>query len=199
MAPGGGSHGGGVMRESRWRLAFRPIVMAALAAMTVLAGCTSPKKAAAYSTPDYLSWARTTDIVLNYPIPGHQDRLRIPRMNAVGFSTQPSVDSGKRRWDFPAGTVIVKEVYAAPKPTAAEKPIQLTIMVKAPKDPHSQGGWLWITRNLPGGAESVFMGNFCITCHANANEKHPYGDGNPTEEFRDYVFFVPGEGSAVAR
>jgi len=39
------------------------------------------------------------------------------------------------------------------------------------------------------------MGNFCITCHANANEKQSYGDGNPAEEFRDYVYFVPGEGA----
>jgi hypothetical protein len=89
--------------------------------------------------------------------------------------------------------VIVKKVYKTPKPAAGEKPIQLTIMVKTPKDPHAQGGWLWITRDLPDGKESVFMGNFCITCHANANEKHPYGDGNPREKFRDYVYFVPGE------
>jgi two-component system, sensor histidine kinase YesM len=44
---------------------------------------------------------------------------------------------------------------------------------------------------FPDGKEAVFMGNFCITFHANANEKHPCGDGNPNEEFRDY--FVPGE------
>jgi hypothetical protein len=42
------------------------------------------------------------------------------------------------------------------------------------------------------------MGNFCVTCHANANEKHPYGDRNPREEFRDYVFFVPGGAPAAA-
>jgi hypothetical protein len=116
-------------------------------------------------------------------------------MNDIGFTAKPTIENGKQRWDFPAGTVIVKEVYETPKPVAGETPIQLTIMVKAPKDPHAQGGWLWITRDLPNGKESVFMGNFCITCHANANEKHPYGDGNPNEEFRDYVYFVPGEGS----
>ena len=115
-------------------------------------------------------------------------------MNDVGFTVKPTNDNGKLRWDFPQGTVIVKEVYQIPKPAAGELPIQLTIMVKAPKDPHSQGGWLWITRDLPDGKEAVFMGNFCITCHANANEKHPYGDGNPNEEFRDYVNFVAGKG-----
>jgi hypothetical protein len=116
-----------------------------LAFSGLLAGCTAAK-AAVYATPDYLTWKRTTDVVLDYPIPGHQDRFRIPRMNAVGFTVTPTVDGGKRHWDFPDGTVIIK------------------------------------------------VGNFCITCHSNANEKHPYGDGNANEEFRDYVYFVPGEG-----
>jgi hypothetical protein len=52
--------------------------------------------------------------------------------------------------------------------------------------------WLWITRSLPEGNETVFAGNYCITCHSNANEKHPYADQNPRHEFRDYVFFAPG-------
>ena len=173
-------------------------IMSALAAAAMLASCAAGK-APAYATDDYHLWQRTTNVVLDYPIPGHQDRYRIPRMNAVGFTAQPTTVNGKRHWDFPEGSVIVKEVYANTKPAPQEKPIQLTIMVKAPKDPHSQGGWLWITRDLPGGKEAVFMGNFCITCHENANEKHPYGDGNPNEEFRDYVYFVPGEGEPLTK
>ncbi|MGO9309972.1 MAG: cytochrome P460 family protein [Spirochaetia bacterium] len=164
------------------------------ALLGMLAGCTAAKTVD-YATPDYRTWKRTTDVVLDYPIPGHQDRFRIPRMNAVGFRAAPAMEGGKLHWNFPEGTVIVKEIYETPKPAPGEEPIQLTIMVKAPKDPRAQGGWLWITRDLPNGKESVFMGNFCITCHANANEGHPYGDGNPREEFRDYVYFVPGEGS----
>jgi len=174
--------------------AFRAALISLVAACGLLAGC-GAVKAPVYATPDYHSWKRTTDIVLDYPIPGHQDRFRIPRMNDVGFTVRPSMENGKPRWNFPEGTIIVKEVYQTTKPAAGEQPIQLTIMVKAPRDPHSQGGWLWITRDLPNGKEAVFMGNFCITCHANANEKQPYGDGNPTEEFRDYVYFVPGEGA----
>ena len=108
-------------------------------------------------------------------------------MNSIGFSARPSIDNAKSRWDFPPGTIIVKEVYSTPKPAADELPIQLTIMVKAPKDPRSQGGWIWLTRDLPDGKESVFMGT-THTCHDNANEKHPYGDGNPNEEFMDYVY-----------
>jgi hypothetical protein len=163
-----------------------------------MAGCAA-RQTPEYATADYHSWRRTTDVVLDYPIPGHQDRFRIPRMNGIGFSARPTPDGGKLRWDFPNGTVIVKEVYATTRPAPGERPIQLTIMVKAPKDVHSQGGWLWITRDLPDGKEAVFAGNFCITCHANANEKHPYGDGNPREDFRDYVYFVPGEGAPAPR
>ena len=173
-------------------------LLSLLGAFATLVGC-GARKLPVYATPDYHLWKRTTDVILDYPIPGHQDRFRIPRMNEIGFTVQPTTDNDKRRWDFPLGTIIVKEVYQTPKPAPGEQPIQLTIMVKAPKDPHSQGGWLWITRDLPNGKESVFMGNFCITCHANANEKHPYGDGNPNEEFRDYVYFVPGEGSLPAQ
>ena len=170
---------------------FRLRALSLLSAFAFLAACTA-RQTTIYATPDYHSWQKTTNVVLDYPIPGHQNRFRIPRMNGIGFTAKPALENGKRHWDFPEGTVIVKEVYATQKAAGGE-PIQLTIMVKAPRDPHSQGGWLWITRDLPNGKESVFMGNFCITCHANANEKHPYGDGNPNEEFRDYVYFVPGE------
>jgi hypothetical protein len=65
-----------------------------------------------------------------------------------------------------------------------------SFMVKEPGDPRAKCGWLWITKEQ-GGEERVFEGNFCVTCHANANERHPYFDGNPREEFRDYVFFPP--------
>jgi hypothetical protein len=161
-------------------------------ALALAAGCA--KAPETYVPPDYASWRKTTDKVLDYPIPGHMDRLRVPRMNDIGFSSKPTSVGGKLRWDFPEDTVIVKEVYAKPHPAPDEKPIQLTIMVKDPKEEGALGGWLWYTKDLPNGKETRFDGNFCITCHANANEKHPYGDGNPNEEFRDYVFYVPGEG-----
>ena len=177
---------------ARARAALRAAVLPLVSAAVFLWGCTAEKQVV-YATPDYRSWKRTTDVVLDYPIPGHQDSFRVPRMNGVGFGAKPTVVNGKRRWDFPTGTIIVKEVYRSMKPAQGEQPIQLTIMVKAPGDVHSQGGWIWLTRNLPDGREAAFMGNFCITCHADANEKHPFGDGNPNEEFRDYVFFIPAD------
>jgi hypothetical protein len=165
--------------------------LCALAASALLVGCA--RKEEIYAPADYVNWARTTSVVLDYPIPGHENRLRIPRMNAKGFTAVSAQKDGKLVWDFPEDTVIVKEVYASVKPASGVKPIQLTIMAKDPADKRAQGGWLWITKDLPGGKETVFTGNFCVTCHANANERYPYGDGNPNEDFRDYVYFVPGE------
>lgn len=44
----------------------------------------------------------------------------------------------------------------------------------------------------------MFTGNFCVTCHTNANEGHPHFDKNKNLEFRDYVYFVPLEAMARA-
>lgn len=173
--------------------------IALLVLSAILLGACAKKAERVYATPDYPTWKKTTETVLDYPIPGHMDRLRVPRMNAIGFSVVPTRVGGKFHWDFPENTVIVKEVFATPKPAPGEGPIQLTIMVKAPEDPRSQGGWLWLTKDLPDGKEKVFMGNYCVTCHTNANEGHPYFDKNRNLEFRDYVYFVPLEAEARAR
>jgi hypothetical protein len=175
-----------------------PFFMLGLASVLLLSSC-ARRPEPSYASADYPGWARTTQVVLDYPIPGHENRLRIPRMNPIGFTALPRRSGGRLVWSFPEGTVIVKEVYASARPSPGEAPIQLTIMAKQSADKRAQGGWLWITKALPGGAEMVFTGNFCVTCHANANEKHPYGDGNPGEDFRDYVYFVPGEKPPAGR
>jgi hypothetical protein len=167
------------------------VAAAVCSSLALISGCA--KSPEIYAPPEYVSWRATTDVVLNYPIPGHMNRFRLPRMNDLGFSAVPKTVGGKLHWDFPEDTVIVKEVYATSKPGPGDKPIQLTIMAKDPGDRRALGGWLWYTKVLPDGKETLFPGNYCITCHANANEQHPYGDGNPNEEFRDYVYFVPGE------
>src|SRR5208282_2376311 len=98
------------MTECRARhTACHAALLPLLAAFAILVGCTAEKQPV-FATPDYHSWKRTTDVILDYPIPGHQDRFRIPRMNHAGFTVMPTADNGKRRWDFPVGTIIVKEV-----------------------------------------------------------------------------------------
>ncbi|MEI6873914.1 MAG: cytochrome P460 family protein [Spirochaetota bacterium] len=164
------------------------IVLAATSLLLV--SCPRPD-ARGLLPPDWRSWRKTTELVLNYPIPGHEDRLRVPRMNDTGFSSVPNSSASPGTWDFPPGTIIAKEVYASKAPAADETPIIATAMIKAPGDPRAKGGWIWVSKDLATGKESVFTTAFCVTCHANANEAHPYGDKNPKAEFRDFVFIVP--------
>ena len=98
---------------------------------------------------------------------------------------------------FPDGTVIAKEIFAVTSPGPADKPVMITGMVKAPGDPDARSGWLWLTKDLASGKESVYTGDFCVRCHANANEMHPYGSKNPSGAFSDYVFFIPGDDATV--
>lgn len=157
-------------------------------ALALLASCSRQTAPVDHIPDGYASWRTTTKIRLDYPIPGHEDRFRIIHMNDLGFSFSRSPVGVS----FPIGTTIVKQVFATSSPAAGEEPIMLTAMVKAPDEPLSRGGWLWIVKDLAKGQETVFGGDFCYACHGNANEAHPYGDKNQSEEFRDYVFFVPG-------
>ena len=83
------------MTEHRVHLALWLASLSMLVVCGALVSCAAGKPPV-YATPDYHSWKRTTDVVLDYPIPGHQNRFRIPRMNEVGFTAKPTVDNGKR-------------------------------------------------------------------------------------------------------
>jgi hypothetical protein len=161
--------------------------------MTALAlaflGACAPAPRTALVPTDYRAWKRSTGQELNYPIPGHADNYRRIFMNSVGENPRMETVNGRTIWTYPEGAQIVKEVFKGQSPAAGEKPVTLTVMLKAPRDRDARGGWLWISKNAASGEETVIAEEFCITCHANANEKHPYSDGNQQEEFRDYVFF----------
>lgn len=137
---------------------------------------------------DHSGWARTTNRTLDFPVPGHGDGERRIFINAVGATVQQPA-SEESPWEYPEGTVIVKEVYEAPAPPEDAPPSMLTIMVKRPDHPSSRGGWVWLTKQPGSEEQRIFTEQFCVTCHANANEEHPYGEGNPAEQFRDYVYY----------
>ena len=160
------------------------------AAALVLAAC-SPSKP--FLPSDYGSWEETTNVELTYPIPGHESNYRVPRVNAIGFAYKPQASAaGVVRYDYPEGTIFVKEIYhGLSEPPEGVLPFQLTAAVKAPTDPRSRGGWIWVVKDGAAGKETVMTGSFCVDCHANANENHPYGDKNPKGEFRDYIYFPP--------
>jgi len=153
-----------------------------------LSAC-AEQKPEALIPEDYSSWKRTTDIELNYPIPGHMDNYRIPYINKIGENVSITEQGGRVVHDYPQGTIILKEIYAGSTYNEGDVPTALTVMVKDPESPLARGGWIWIMKPLNSGQEIINTDGFCLNCHNDANEDHPYSQGNPNQEFRDYVFF----------
>ena len=164
----------------------RTICFAAIA--IIFAGC-SGRESPPLVPGDYTTWKRTTTIELNYPIPGHEDNYRIIYINSIGEGIQISEKNNRIMQEYPTGTIIAKEIYPNQVLAGGDKPVQLTVMVKDPENENSRGGWIWLVKNMVNEKETIITGEFCVTCHANANEQHPYGEGNQREEFRDFVFF----------
>ncbi len=137
---------------------------------------------------DYKGWAMTAT-ELTYPIPGHESHYRQIFINKIGENVKIEKKNGRVYYDYPRGTIIVKEIYPTLEPKKGDKPISLSVMIKDPDNPLSRDKWLWIVKNLKTGKEKVIDYEFCFDCHANANEPYPYGDGNKNGDFRDYVYF----------
>jgi hypothetical protein len=162
-------------------------IVCCLLCFAVFASCSQKKN---LIPDDYDQWERTEKEVLKYQIPGHDNDYREIYINEIGEKVIETVDrNGIGSYNYPEGTIIIKEIFKAQGYSENSKPYKLTCMVKDPKNPKARGGWVWVMKNLPKGDETVIDFAFCVTCHANANEPHPYGDKNPESEFRDYVFF----------
>ncbi len=177
------------MRERIWRM------LACAAFGLALVSCAkAPAPRAALLPADYPDLAKSVDRLLDYPIPGHGDDARLIFMNGTAFAAASAPKDGAVT--FPEGSVVIKEIYEGLKPAAGQAPAMLTAMVKAPGDPAAIDGWIWVVKDLSTGTESVMDADFCATCHAAANEAHPYGDKNPAEAFRDGVFILPSAAGA---
>ncbi|MBN1523630.1 MAG: cytochrome P460 family protein [Spirochaetales bacterium] len=138
---------------------------------------------------EYRSWKKTVDKILDYPIAGHGQSFRIIYINSIGEKVTPLEKDGRMTYDYPDGTIIVKEVYPSQEDLDKNVPGMLTCMVKDSQSPQAINGWLWIVKTPGDPAENVFTSKFCLECHLDANESHSLGAGNINEEFRDYVFF----------
>jgi len=140
--------------------------------------------------PDnYTSWDGTADTTLDYPIPGHADTFRRIYINDTGQNVQVEQVGNRKVYRYPEGTVIVKEIYESQPASAEDSPTRLTAMVKDPDHEAASGGWVWVMKDPKTGNEDIQRTAFCLSCHNNANEPHPYGDRNAGGEFRDFVFF----------
>ena len=155
--------------------------------LVLLAGCGQKEAEISLVPDDYRGWKSTVDGPLTYQIPGHSMLKRIIFINKIGQGASAVEKSGRMTYDYPKGTIIIKEMY----PTAdSPEPDHLTVMIKDTEDAQSMVGWIWLTKDLKTGKERVFSTeDFCVTCHQNANDRHPYGDRNIDSEFRDYVYY----------
>ena len=173
---------------TRWsrRLLGTGLVLAVSGiAVFVLAGC-AEQEVVKLIPADYATWETTTEEPLTYPIPGHTSQYRVIHINERGTQVLVEDDaSGGKRYEYPTGTIIVKANY--PEPDGGGEPA-LTAMVKDPEHPDAQTGWVYVMMAPRSDRERVFTREFCVDCHVNANERHPYGDQNRRREFRDYVF-----------
>ena len=138
---------------------------------------------------DYSDWSSTTEQILNYPIPGHEEHYRLIYINALGVGVHVEQVGGKTYYDYPIGTIIIKDIYASLAPLPDENPVSQTVMIKDPDNTQSRGGWIWVVKDVETGEETVIDYEFCFDCHLNANERHPYGDRNLKIDYRDYVYF----------
>lgn len=162
------------------------LLLSALSLAALSLSCAAKRPASSLGALDYASWARTTETPLDFPIPGHESRHRRIFINAAGAEHRRSGG----RSDYPDGTIVVKEIFGGlDAPAPGEKPVALDIMVKDRSAPDARGGWRWIVRDAAAGTDSVFSGDFCAVCHAEASKPHPYGDRNRNSEERDYLFY----------
>ncbi len=170
---------------------MKPIIPGLQAAFLICCSMLlSCEKEVKHLVPDeYLAWESTTDLELNYPIPGHVEQYRRIYINPRGTEVQQEQREGRIHHIYSEGTIIIKDIYSTLTPSPGEKPIRQTVMIKASDYPKSRGGWLWIVKDMKSATETIIDYELCFDCHANANEAHPYGDGNPQGEFRDYVYF----------
>jgi hypothetical protein len=162
-------------------------VLVLFVVLLIFGGC--QRQSTPLVTSDYANWSSTTTEVLNYPIPGHEENLRRIFINETGKGVSTEMRVNRLFHSYPENTVIIKEVYDGFTPDDDDDPVRLLVMIKNSQHSQSRGGWVWISKDVSSGDEQIIDYQFCFDCHGDANERHPYGDGNPRAEFRDYVYF----------
>lgn len=165
-----------------WKLFFMQMLL-----LLLFLSCTK-QELRLLRVEEYRSWQTTTSEILTYPIPGHEDKHRRIFISPEGLGLTRENKGGRTYHSYPPGTQIIKEILD-PNGKETDLPLMLTAMIKQPQDPRARGGWIWVVYTPASKKETVVTEEFCISCHGNANEPHPYGDRNPDNEFRDYVFF----------
>jgi hypothetical protein len=158
-----------------------------LLTLALLSGC-SNKQEEKFTVPaNYRSWKKPVKKLLDYPVPGHGDTVRVIYGNKTAFTAVLTKDkTGTDMIDMPDGSIIVKEIYKRKRDVNRKEP-ELTIMVKNARSTQALHGWFYYVKK-PRKPLIRIDGRLCIGCHEAANESHPYFDKNKKGIFRDYLF-----------
>lgn len=168
-----------------YKMKNRSFLFAIAIVALILTGCSETEEA--LFDVDYRIWNRTVKEDLTYAIPGHGAKRRGIYINEIGTTVEKDQTVEPGRYEYPTGTILVKENYLDVDATVPES---LTIMIKAPGDERASADWIWLVKYTETGEEEIIAkSEFCVNCHSSANTEHPYGDMNKNKEFRDYVFF----------
>ena len=137
---------------------------------------------------DYRLWKKAYADVLDYPVPGHGDTIRVIYANEKAFQAKIVEDKYyNSRVIFPDGAIIIKEVYKNRNDINMAEP-ELTIMKKDSIHQDALDDWIYYLAKPGEKFAKPIKGRMCIGCHEAANDKHPYFTGNPRGIFCDYVF-----------
>lgn len=84
-------------------------------AMIGFAGC-QQKQQPKLTPENYRSWNTIVENFLDYPIPGHENNGRMIYINKIGEDVQITEENGRVSYQYPEGTIIVKEIYSRLEP-----------------------------------------------------------------------------------
>lgn len=174
-------------KQQRRFPAYSAVFAIALLAL-VLTACQEETFARIDQADNYPNWNISHAGDLVEQVPGHPVFLRRIYANDAAYNVDPDSDGNVV---FPEGALFMKEMYFGEVPDDSAGPDALVGMYKDSTDPRNRGGWVWFSQDPATGQQTVLDEEFCITCHANANEEHPYGDRNIAEAFMDYVYYPP--------
>jgi len=147
------------------RLPLR-LALTAIGATALLSGCASisPFSEADPRWADYKSWQTATVAPTTGASPGlgnvHKgpDGARHVYVNAVGAP----VMTGEGPYEYPAGTVIVKEQYDSLAAYQAGETPDVTVSLKVAGGPKARQNWQWATGYKAEAGDSAF----CSGCHS---------------------------------
>ena len=145
----------------------------AIAPAVLLAGCASLPNPFAEPDPrwaDYKGWTRVNDEPSTGQSPGlgavHKgaEGYRVVYVNDVGRDTILSAGDADGDYDYPEGTVVVKEQYddeAAYLAGAAAGEVDITVSLKVAETEDRAANWRWATGYTASADDSAF----CSGCH----------------------------------